>query len=402
MMNALADLVRLEDPRFYLDDPYPVMQRLRREEPVFFYEPLNMWVMSKYEDIRHVGRTPEIFSNHDGIHWSDFQFGGTTKQFFRAEAENIALLGPPRHNEIRRVISPALSAGAVARMRDQVRQICRDLLAPMEAGQTINWSRQVAEPLPLLVIAILIGFPIEQYDKLKFYSDQLIKIGLSLSREEIDETVESLKPMYLYFEELLNERDRHPTEDLTTSLQQARKAGDISTETAHMLMAGMLVAGNETTRNTINGAILLLAQNPDQFRLMVQQPDLAKSATEEFLRYVSPVRGFGRTVIQETEIKGKTLRPGQRVFNFFMSGNRDEDIFADAGTFDIAKPRDRANVAFGFGQHTCIGAALARMEISVLFEELVARFSDVTLEGTPFRDKVLQYNMWENVQTVFN
>src|ERR1700758_3500409 len=103
-MSDLAKLVRLEQPDFYLHDPYPVLQRLRREEPVFFYEPLNMWVMSKYEDIRHVGRTPEIFSNHDGIHWSDFQFGGTTKQFFRAEAENIALLGPPRHNEIRRVI----------------------------------------------------------------------------------------------------------------------------------------------------------------------------------------------------------------------------------------------------------------------------------------------------------
>jgi len=252
------------------------------------------------------------------------------------------------------------------------------------------------------VVAILIGFPVEEYETLKFYSDELIKIGLALSREEIDEVVENLEPMYRYFEYLLNERDRNPAEDLTTTLQQARKAGQISTQTAHMLLAGMLVAGNETTRNTINGAIILLSQHPDQFRLMIQQPHLVKNATEEFLRYVSPVRGFGRTVVQETEIKGKRLQVGQRVFNFFMSGNRDEEVFEDPEIFDVAKPRDRANVAFGFGQHTCIGAALARMEINMLFEELVNRFSEVALQGTPFRDKVLQYNMWDNVQTVFN
>src|SRR5712671_6649226 len=400
-MDALSDVVRLEDPAFYLEDPYPVLQRLRREDPVFHYEPLDMWVMSKYEDIRHVGRTPQIFSNHDGIHWSDFQFGSVTKAFFRPDAENIALLGPPRHNEIRKIIGGTFSLGAV-RMREQIRKMCRDLLDPIEIGQTVNWSRQVAEPLPLLVVAILIGFPVEEYETLKYYSDELIKIGLALSREEIDEVVENLEPMYRYFEYLLNERDRNPAEDLTTTLQQARKAGRISAETAHMLLAGMLVAGNETTRNTINGAIILLSQHPDQFRLMIQQPQLVKNATEEFLRYVSPVRGFGRTVVQETEIKGKRLQVGQRVFNFFMSGNRDEEVFEDPEIFDVAKARDRANVAFGFGQHTCIGAALARMEINVLFEELVSRLSEVALQGTPFRDKVLQYNMWDNVQTVFN
>jgi cytochrome P450 len=400
-MSDLANLVRLEDPNFYLDNPYPILQRLRKEEPVFFYEPLNMWVMCKYEDILHVGRNNEIFSSHDGIHWNDFRYGDITKAFFRTKAENIALLGPPRHNEIRNIVSPAFSPRVVTRMRDQVRDMCRDLLRPIESGQVVNWSRQVAEPLPLIVIQILMGLPLEEFDKVKYYSDELIKIGLDLSQEEIKETVANLVPMYEWFETLLIERDRNPGEDVLTTLQQARKAGQISTETVYMLLAGTLVAGNETTRNTINGAIILLSQYPEQMKLIVDQPDVMKYATEEFLRYVSPVRGFGRTVARETEVRGRKLAVGQRVFNFFMSGNRDEEVFVEPEVLNIAGRRDKPNVAFGVGQHFCIGAGLARMEICVLFEEVVKRFSKVRLEGTPFRDRVLQYNMWADVQTVF-
>jgi cytochrome P450 len=400
-MSDLASLVRLEDPNFYLDNPYPILQRLRKEEPVFFYEPLNMWVMSKYEDIGHVGRRPEIFSSHDGIHWNDFRYGDITKAFFRPTAENIALLGPPRHGEIRNIVAPAFSPRVAMRMRDQVRDICRDLLRPIEPGKAANWSRQVAEPLPLIVIAILMGLPLEEFDEIKYYSDELIKIGLDLSREEVDEIVARLAPLYDYFEKALAERDRNPAEDLLTTLQQARKAGQLGTETVHMLLAGILVAGNETTRNTINGAIILLAQHPEQMKLIVDQPELMKYATEEFLRYVSPVRGFGRTVVQETEVRGRKLAVGQRVFNFFMSGNRDEEAFVEPEVLNIAGKRDKQNLAFGYGEHFCIGAGLARMEIGVLFEELVKRFSKVTIEGTPVRDKVLQYNMWADVQTVF-
>jgi len=400
-MTDLAKLVRLEDPNFYLDDPYPVLQRLRREEPVFYYEPLDMWVMSKYEDIRHVGRTPEIFSNHGGITLNDFRYGNVTKNFFRAEAENLALVGPPRHNEMRSIVSPAFNPRIVAQIREQVRQICRDMLASIEIGQTVNWSRQVAEPLPLMVIAILLGMPLSELDRLKYYSDEFIKMGADLSEGAVGETVAGLAPMYAYFDELLAERDRNPQEDLLTTLRQAHKADLISAETVHMLLAGTLTAGNETTRNTINGAIILLSQHPDQMKLLASKPDLMRNATEEFLRYVSPVRGFGRTVVEETVVRGQRLSVGQHVLNFFMSGNRDEDVFEEPEIFDLARQRKMPNLAFGIGQHFCIGAALARMEIAVLFEELVGRFSEAALDGTPSQDG-LQFNMWEDVRTIFH
>ena len=324
-----------------------------------------------------------------------------TKNVFRPEAENLALIGPPRHNEMRSIVSPAFNPRIVAQIREQVRQICRDMLDSIQIGHTVNWSRQVAEPLPLMVIAILLGMPLSELDTLKYYSDEVIKMGADLSQGAVGETVAGLAPMYEYFAELLAERDRNPKEDLLTTLQQAYRADLIGAETVHMLLAGVLAAGNETTRNTINGAIILLSEHPEQMKLLASKPELAKNATEEFLRCVSPVRGFGRTVAEETVVRGQKLSVGQHVFNFFMSGNRDEDVFDDPEVFDLVRQRKMPNLAFGIGQHFCIGAALARMEIAVLFEELIGRFSEVALDGTPHRDG-LQFTMWEDVRTVFH
>ena len=403
-MTDLTELVRLEDPAFYLDDPWPVLQRLRREEPVFYYEPLDMWVVSRYEDVRFVGRSPEIFGNHAGIFFHDFRYGNdiTRSMFFNADAENPGFMNPPRHNDIRKIVAPAFAPRILSEMRERVRAVCRDLLSGIRPGEPVNWSRQVAEPLPLLVIAILMGLPLEEYDRLKYFSDEIIKVGLDASPEEITAIGERLAPIGDFFEGFLAQRDANPTLDLMTILQEARRDGQISTATVQTLLSAILTAGNETTRNTINGAIIALAGNPEQMALLVGQPDLAKSATEEFLRYVSPVRGFGRTLRQDVEMRGKTLRAGQRALNFFMSGNRDEEVFENPEAFDL-RPRDKANVAFGFGQHFCIGAAIARMEIAILFEELIARFSKVELVATPEVDRQqLHFNAWENIQVVFS
>jgi cytochrome P450 len=287
-------------------------------------------------------------------------------------------------------------------MRQVIRKMCGEMLAPIEAGQTVNWSRQIAEPLPLMVIALLMGVPLDQYDTLKFFSDEVIKIGADTTQQEIHAIVARLAPMEPFFEKYLAERDGNPTRDLLTVLQQARRDGLISSETVHMLLSAVLTAGNETTRNTINGAIVLLSEHPEQMKLLAAQPVLVKTATEEFLRYLSPVRGFGRTVLQDVEVRGRKISCGQRVFNFFMSGNRDEEIFQAPEIFDLARPRDKGNLGFGFGEHFCIGAALARLEINILFEELMPRFSHVELVGSPVRDKQLLVNSWEDVRVVFS
>jgi len=403
-MTSLSELVRLEDPSFYWDDPYPVLQRLRQEDPVFFYEPLNMWVVSRYEDIRYVGRTPEIFSNRDGLFFHDFRYGDVTKvQFFHSEAENIGLLGPPRHNEIRKIAGAAFAPKILTAMRDRIRDVVRGMLDPIKPGEVVNWSAQIAEPLPLLVIAILMGISVEEYDTLKYYSDEIIKVGLDASPEEISAISARIATSDDYFEKFLALRDQDPTGDLLGILQQARREGLLSTPTVLTLLRATMTAGNETTRNTLNGAIIALAENPDQTKALAAQPTLVKLATEEFLRWVSPVRGFGRTIIQDVELGGRKLKPGQRLFNFFMSGNRDADAFEDPEEFNVTRQRKMANVAFGYGAHFCIGAAVARLEINILFEELISRFSHVQLVGSPDRDlKQLHFYAWENVQVIFS
>ena len=403
-MASLSDIVRLEDPSFYWDNPYPVLQRMRQEDPVFYYEPLDMWVMSKYEDIRHVGLTPEVFSNTGGLFFSDFRYGHATKSlFFHADAENMGFMDPPRHNDIRRIAMSAFTPKILNGMREGIRKVVLDLIGPIKAGEPVNWSHQIAEPLPLLVIAILMGLPIEAYDKLKFYSDEIIKVGLDATPEENDEISARLASSDEYFEKLLVMRDHAPTDDLMGTIQEARRSGQISTASALTMIRGVVTAGNETTRNTLNGGIIALCQNPGQLELLATQPDLVRGTTEEFLRYVSPVRGFGRTVLRDTEVRGRKIKAGQRVLNFFMSGNRDEDAFDNPEVFDLARPRKNPNVAMGIGQHFCIGAAVARLEICILLEELIKRFSRVELVGAPDTDmRQLNFYGWENVQVVFS
>ena len=401
MATALTDILRLEDREFYLDDPYPALRRLRQEDPVFYYEPLDMWVISKYEDIRYVGRTPEIFSSHAGIFLNDFRYGDVMKRFFGPESENLSMIGPPRHNELRNLVNGAFTPRILSEMRESIREMCRNLLAAIKPGEVFNWSHEVAEPLPLMVIAILMGVPIKEYDTLKYFSDEILKIGYDLSAEEVAETVARLEPMAPFFEKYLAGRDESPASDVLSILQRARKGREITTETVHMLLSGILSAGNETTRNTLNGAIILLSEHPDQMQRLAADPSLAKATTEECLRYVSPVRGFGRTVVQDVEVRGRKIRAGQHVLNFFMSGNRDEEIFQDPDVFDLSRQGDKTNLAFGFGQHFCLGAALARMEITILFEEVAARFSGVELVGSPVRDNQLMFNAWEDVNVRF-
>jgi cytochrome P450 len=401
MSTALTDILRLEDPGFYLDDPYPALQRLRQEDPVFYYEPLDMWVISKYEDIRYVGRTPEIFSSHAGIFLNDFRYGDVMKRFFGPESENLSMIGPPRHNELRNLVNGAFTPRILFEMRESIREMCRNLLAAIKPGEVFNWSHEVAEPLPLMVIAILMGVPIKEYDTLKFFSDEILKIGMDLSAEEVAETVARLEPMAPFFEKFLAESDENHASDVLAILQRARKGREITTETVHMLLSGILSAGNETTRNTLNGAMILLSQHPDQMKRLAAEPSLAKTTTEECLRYVSPVRGFGRTVVQDVVVRDRKIRAGQHVLNFFMSGNRDEEIFQDPDVFDLSRQSDKANLAFGFGQHFCPGAGLARMEITILLEEVAARFSGVELVGSPIRDNQLMFNAWEDVNVRF-
>lgn len=399
--SELNEQVRLEDPAFYLDDPFPVYQRLRNESPVHYYEPLDLWLLTRYDDIQHVGRNPLIFSSSDGIMLNDFRYGNITASFFPPNAENFALDPPPRHNELRRLVRGPFGALAVAKLDEQVRSIISSLLDDVVAGEETDWLTDVAMAIPSVVVALLLGMPLEDRPRLDHWSTQILKMGSAAGHEDIVAAAAGLGSMYEYFAEQLAQRRRDPGDDLLSALAAAEDRGDITNETVHMMIAGVMAAGNETTRNTVAGAAVALAEHPEQYARLVDDPALARPAVEELLRWVTPVRGFGRTVTEPTEIKGQQMTPGQRVFMLYPAANRDETVFAGPETFDISRDYKSAmHLSFGFGQHSCIGLNLARLEILVLLQETARRFSSVRLAQPPVRDLQLLGNAYQSLTVV--
>lgn len=400
-MTDLSTALRIEDADFFYGDVHPVLHELRDKAPLYLYEPLDMWIASNWEDIRYIGRNPGLFTCNDGILLNDFRHGDVLKSFFPAGAENFALEDPPRHNDLRKIIVPPFGADAVTRMEPTVRALVAERLDRIEPGQPVDWSGLVAEPVPLIVIALLLGLPVEDIGDIKTWSDIVIEMSAATDAEGLAQFAGSLAPMGVYFEEKLAERRAKPEQDVLSTLELARAAGMISNETVHMMLAGIMTAGNETSRNTMNGAIIALADHPDQMTTLVDDPARVKNAVEEFLRWVTPVRGFGRTITEDTAIRDVSMRAGQRIFMFYMAANRDGSVFPDPDVFDVTRVMQRPQASFGFGQHACIGAALARMEIRVLFEEVVRRYSRVRIdEQTRHPSRLI--NAWNQVTVTFD
>ncbi|WP_051194304.1 cytochrome P450 [Nocardia jiangxiensis] len=394
----LSELVRLEDPDFYSDDPFPLYARLRRESPVHYYEPLDLWLLTRYEDIREVGRTPLIFSSSDGILLNDFRYGNVVASFFPPNAENFALDGPPRHAELRKAIRTPFSPVNVAKLNEQVRSVVVEILDAIVPGEDTDWLTDVAMAVPSVMIATLLGMPPEDRPLLDGWANEIIKMGAAVGKEELAEVAAGLGGMYAYFADQLADRRRNPGTDLLTALAQAEDAGALNNETVHMMVAGVLSAGNETTRNLVAGLAVAFSEHPEQYARLVTDPTLARNATDELLRWITPVRGFGRTVTEDTEIGGQAMRRGQRVYMLYGAANRDETVFADPETFDIGRDfREAMHLSFGFGEHSCIGSSLARLETATVLEEMARRFRSIELAGTPRRHAQLLANAYESL-----
>jgi cytochrome P450 len=402
-MSDLSELVRIEDPNFYIDDPYPTIARMQDEEPVFYYEPLDMWVLTKYEDVRQVGRDPLTFTTRHGFQLNDFRYGSSMERFFAPDVEHSMLIDPPRLEELRRILSPAFRPSALASMEATIRDIARGLIAGIEPGGVTNWTESVATPFPVTAIAVLLGMPTEDTGKMLNWAYEIMKMGRSLPDSELAEVAKNLEPMGLYLEQLTQRKRAEPGEDIVSSLVAAEDAGQINHNTTLGMIAELISAGSETARNVIAGGMAALAKNPEQYAKLVADPSLAKNATEELLRVVTPARGFGRTVTSDTEVRGQAIREGQHTFNFFMAANLDREVFPEPQKLDIERMFNKMQLAFGFGAHGCLGAALARMEIRIMLEEVSKRFHHVETVEEPEMDReVLFGNFWTKVALRFS
>jgi cytochrome P450 len=373
-MSVLSDLP-LNDPGFYASDPFDTYRRLRDESPVYWCSAGGFFALTRHEDVLAVSRDPATFCSGEGIAMREGEMmvpGGVT----------LISTDPPRHASQRRLINRSFTKGAISRLEPHVRDIVREALDEAPVGEPFDFVEAVAARVPVIVIAELLGVPVE--DREKFIAWTNASIGPA-DPEFADQMATAMPEQLAYFEDIIGQRRAEPRDDLISTLVEAEaEHDDFSPHELNLLCFLLLGAGSETTRNLIAHGLVGLTRHLDQQALLREGRDVERMV-EELLRWVSPLIHQARTVTVDTEIGGRRLAPGDQVVMLYGSANRDERVFGPTAE-DLEVTRDpNPHLAFGFGEHFCLGAALARLEGRVLFEELADRFGQWNVVGSPER-----------------
>ncbi|WP_407688935.1 cytochrome P450 [Mycobacterium sp. HUMS_1102779] len=363
----------LHSPDFYAGDPYPAYRELRATNPVCWNDVTNFWALLKYEDIRFVSGNPALFTSTKGITIPDPHMANPVQE------GNLIFTDPPRHRQLRKLINSGFTRRRVAVLEPKIREIVRGILDPLQPDSVHEFAEEIAAPLPTRMIAELIGAPPDDWEQFRAWSDAAT--GTADPEIELDSMV-ALGQLYEYFQKLVASRRAAPRDDLLSVLAGAEIDGHRLTDEDLLNFAFLLlVAGNETTRNLIALGMCALIAHPDQCRLLAGDPTLIPGAVEEMLRFNSPVVHMARTATADVGIRGRHIAAGDVVVMLYGSANRDEDIFGpDAEQFKVTR-NPNPHIAFGCGEHSCVGAQLARLEARVLFEELLLRFPRLELVG---------------------
>jgi cytochrome P450 len=361
----------LHDPAFHAGDPFPAFRRLRAGGGVHWCESPGFWAVSTHRAVTAVSRDPATFCSSRGVLLSDLQRPIMPRQ-------SIIYIDPPEHTKYRKLVQPAFSPGRIKSLEARIREVTRTLLDVIEAGRPVEFVETFAARLPLLIIADMLGVPGSDRETFKRWSDLIIDAGTEPTPENMQAGVE----LFGYFSAVLAERRAHPTDDLLSTLARSEVDGERLEEFDLLAFCmTLLVAGNETTRNLLSHGTLALATHPEQLDLLRREPARIPAAVEEMLRWGTPVGSFMRTATRDVELHGTPIREGDRLLLFYSSANRDEAVFGpDADEFRVQRGTGE-HVAFGYGEHFCLGAALARMEARIAFEEILARYPGITLAG---------------------
>lgn len=363
----------LHSPDFYAGDPYPAYRELRAASPVCWNDVTKFWALLKYEDIRFVSGSPALFSSTKGVTIPD------PHQPSPVVPGSLIFTDPPRHRQMRKLINSGFTRRRVAVLEPKIREIVRGILDGVRPGSVHEFAEEIAAPLPTRMIAELIGAPPDDWEQFRVWSDAAT--GTADPEIELDPLV-AMGQLFEYFQELIAARRVEARDDLLSVLAGAEIDGVRLTDEDLLNFAFLLlVAGNETTRNLIALGTLALIAHPDQCRLLVEDRSLIPGAVEEMLRWNSPVVHMARTATTDVEIRGQRIAEGDVVVMLYGSANRDEDIFGpDSEEFKITR-HPNPHIAFGCGEHSCVGAQLARLEATVMFDELLRRFPKLELVG---------------------
>jgi len=382
--------VNLTDPDvFQRGTPHHMFKLLRREAPVFWHPEANgggFWVITKYADLREVSKNPGLFSSErQGALMrdpppSDLPF-----------VQSIMLsMDPPRHRQYRALVNKAFSARMVMNLQGRIRDMVKRIInAVIERGEC-DFVEDIAAQLPLEVICEMMGVPEEDRRSVYTIGNRMVGFDDPDLQPDGKPLLESdgaaaAAEMFMYAGRLLEKARSHPGDDLATALLNAELDGHkLSDNDFNFFFLLLIIAGNETTRTVTSNGMLALIEHPEQLRDLRADPALLPSAIEEILRYAPAVHNFRRTVTGDAVLRGQRLKPNDKLTMWYPSANRDEEVFAHPDTFNIRRqPND--HLAFGIGEHFCLGANLARLELNEVFRGIVARLHAVELCAPPRR-----------------
>ncbi len=367
--------------RFRNDTMWPVFERLRAEAPVHYTPESDFgpfWSITRYHDIVAVETNHAVFSSADGITIFDQDADFQMPMFIAMD--------PPRHDAQRKVVTPIVAPESLARMAPIIRERAGRILDELPIGEPFDWVDRVSIELTIQMLTTLFGFPFEERRKLKYWSD-LATTDQSETMTQ-DEVRAELIGCAMYFQNLWNERaGQPPSHDLISMLAH----GESTREMPFMEFLGnillLIVGGNDTTRNSISGGLWAFNQYPEQLAKLKADPGLLAGAISEIIRWQTPVAHMRRTALADIEFGGKTIRRGDKVVMWYVSGNRDDTVIDRPGELIIDRERPRQHLSFGFGIHRCVGNRLAEMQLRVVWEEILKRFPAIEIVEPPLRLK---------------
>jgi cytochrome P450 family 142 subfamily A polypeptide 1 len=369
MTTIPADLnIGLTDGTFYGGDPFPAFAWMRKEAPAFFDERSGVWGITRYADIKAISKDPDTFSNAGGI---------------RPDSDALPMMidtDAPEHFRRRRLVSEGFTPRRIRESEEGIRSVCDAIIDRVCEQGSADFVRDIAAPLPMIVIGNMLGVAPEDRDDLLRWSDDMLKALGSPDPTAMEGATMAAIEYAGYITAVAEQRRRdNQTDDLIGTLVHAEIEGDRLDESSLIYESLLiLIGGDETTRHVISGGMYELLTHPDQFARLSANRDQLPVAVEEMLRWVSPIKNMARTMTRDVELHGQTMAKGQKLLLLYPSANRDETVFDDPETFDIGRtPND--HMAFGFGAHFCLGNRLARMELTVMFDRLFERLPDLAL-----------------------
>ena len=385
-LGATAD-IDVSDPHIYLKDTWPAyFERLRRDDPVHYTSNElfgGFWSVTRYDDIVAVDSNHDAFSSEPAITIGDYGDDLPVEQFIAMD--------PPKHDAQRAVVQPVVAPKNLAQMESLIRTRVSEMFDALPVGEPFDWVSNVSINLTTQMLATIFGFPFEDRAKLTYWSDMAGAIPeIAGGDANAEERTKAMYECLGYFTELWHLRSGGQSDsmDFITALSNHPDTNDMVDRPLEYLgnIGLLIIGGNDTTRNSLSGGVLALNENRDQFNKLKADHGLIKSLVPEIIRWQTPLMHMRRIATRDVELGGKLIKKGDKVVMWYVSGNRDERKFENPDVLDFERKNARNHISFGFGIHRCFGNRLAELQLQILWDEMLKRFSRVEVIGEPSRN----------------